>query len=62
MFWLMRIFRGVCGVLFAMQVIHVIEAILWISKIEVAELEMGGFYLLLSFKIIVLGVSGFLFF
>lgn len=62
MFGLLRFIRGVCGFVFAMQVIHIIEAVAWLSKPEAVGVDMGKFFALLLVKAIFLAVAGFLFF
>lgn len=62
MFGLLRFIRGICGFVFALQVIQVIEAVAWLSKPEAGGIDMGKFFALVLIKVIVLGVSGFLFF
>ena len=62
MFGLLRFIRGACGFVFALQIIHVIEAIAWLSKSEAVGVDMGKFFALLLVKAIFLAVTGFLFF
>ncbi len=62
MFGLLRFIRGVCGLVFALQVIHVIEAFAWLSKLEAVGQDMGKFFALLLLKVIFLAVGGVLFF
>lgn len=62
MFGLLRLIRGICGFVFALQVIHVIEAAAWLSKPEAVSVDMGKFFALLLVKVIFLAVAGFLFF
>jgi hypothetical protein len=62
MFGLLRFIRGVCGFVFAIQVIHVIEAAAWLTKPEAVGVDMGKFFALLLVKVIFLAVAGFLFF
>ena len=62
MFGLLRIIRGFCGFVFAMQVMQLIEAVAWLSKPEAADVDLGKFFALALFKVIFLLVSGLLFF
>ena len=62
MLGLLRFIRGVCGFVFALQIIHVIEAVVFLSKPEAASIDMGGFFALLLIKVVFLGLGGFLFF
>ncbi len=62
MFGLLRFIRGVCGFVFAIQIIHVIEAVTWLSKPEAVGVDMGKFFALLLVKAIFLAMAGFLFF
>jgi len=61
-FNLLRIIRGICGFVFALQIIHIIGAIALLAKPEAAELDIGGFFAILLIKVIALSVSGFMFF
>lgn len=47
----LRFVRGVYGFVFALQVIHVIEAVVFLSKPEAASIDMGGFFALLLIKV-----------
>lgn len=62
MFGLLRFIRGICGFMFALQVIHVLEAFAWLAKPEVIGVDMGKFFVLLLFKVVFLTIAGFLFF
>ncbi len=62
MFGLLRFFRGVCGFVFALQVIHVIEAATRLLEPEAVVVDMGGFFALLLIKVVFLGASGLMFF
>ena len=62
MFGLLRFIRGICGFVFAIQVIHVIGAFAWLAKPEAVGVDIGKFFALLLFKAIFLAVAGFLFF
>lgn len=62
MFGLLRLIRAMCGFVFAIQVIHVIEAVAWLSKPEAIGVDMGKFFALLLFKVIFLVAAGLLFF
>ena len=62
MFGLLRIIRGVCGFIFALQIFQVIEAVAWLFKPEAAGVDMGKFFALMLFKVTFLVVSGLLFF
>ncbi len=61
-FNLLRIIRGICGFVFALQIIHVIGAVALLAKPEAAGMDIGGFFAILLIKIVALGVSGFMFF
>ena len=62
MLGLLRFILGICGFVFALQVFHVIEAGVFLSKPESAGIDMGGFFALLLIKVVFLGLCGFLFF
>lgn len=62
MFGLLRLVRGVCGFIFALQFFQVIQALAWVSSPEAAGVDMGKFFALLLIKVFVLIVSGLLFF
>lgn len=62
MLGLLRFIRGVCGFIFALQVIQVIEAVVFLSKSEAASIDIGGFFALLLIKVVFLVFFGFLFF
>lgn len=59
---LLRFIRGICGFVFAIQVIHVIEALAWLAKPEAVGVDMGKSFALLLFKVVFVAVAGFLFF
>lgn len=62
LFNLLRIIRALCGLVFALQIIQIIEAAIWVFTPEAVGVDMGKFFALLLLKIISLGVAGFLFF
>jgi len=62
MFGLLRVIRGICGFVFALQVLQIITAVAWLAKPEAASIDMGKFFALLLIKGIILAVTGFLFF
>jgi hypothetical protein len=62
MFGLFRFIRGICGFVFVLHVVQVIEAFTWLSKPEAVGVDMGKFIALLFVKAIFLAVAGFLFF
>lgn len=62
LFHLLRIIRGFCGLVFALQLIYIIEAVLWLFAPEAVGVDMGKFFALLLLKAIYLAVAGFLFF
>jgi len=71
-FGLLRFFRAVCGLVFALQCLQVMAAAAWISKVmepdawiskpEAVDVDMGGFFALLLVKVVILAVSGLMFF
>ena len=60
MFGSLRVIRGICGFLFAIQIVHLIEAIPLLLKSEGGSLGAG--LALALIKVIALVVFGFLFF
>ena len=62
MFALLRFIRGICGFVFVLQAIHLIEAVAWLSKPEAVGNDIGKLFALLLLKAIFLAVAGFLFF
>ncbi|MFA5572776.1 MAG: hypothetical protein WDA42_06690 [Candidatus Bathyarchaeia archaeon] len=62
LFGLLRFIRGICGFIFALQVIHMVEAATTLLKPEAVSVDMGSFFALLFVKVIFLAVAGFLFF
>jgi hypothetical protein len=62
MFGLLRLVRVVCGFVFVLQVIHLFEAVAWLTKPEADGADIGKFFALVLIKVIALGISGFLFF
>jgi|JI8StandDraft_2_1071088.scaffolds.fasta_scaffold40924_2 hypothetical protein len=62
MFALLRLVRGFFGLVFAFQVVHVIEALALLLKPELAGAAGGALLATLLFKAVILLVSGLLFF
>jgi len=71
-FGLLRFFRAVCGLVFALQCLQVMEAAAWLSKVmepdawiskpEAVDVDMDLFFVLFLIKAVVLAVSGLMFF
>lgn len=62
MFVLLRTVRGIFGFLFAMQVVQVVEALIWMSKPQAAGADAGSVAALLLIKLVVLAIAGAVFF
>jgi hypothetical protein len=63
MFFILRFIRGIFGVVFATQVLQVLEAVLSLAfKYDVVSVDLGKYFALLLIKTVVLIVSCFLFF
>lgn len=62
MFVLLRVVRSIFGFLFAMQVVQVVEALIWMSKPEAAGVDAGKVVTLLLIKVVVLAIAGAVFF
>ena len=71
-FGLLRFFRAVCGLVFGLQCIHVVAAAAWLSQVmdpdkwiskpEAVDVDMDLFFVLFFFKVVILAVSGLVFF
>ena len=61
MFGLLRVVRGICGFVFALQAFHVMEAVAWLLKQGGPSPGMGSVLAVLTIKIIAMIVTGFLF-
>jgi len=59
---LLSIIRWVCGFVFALMVLQVLEGMAWLLKPEAANVNMGSFYAFVLVKMIVIVVTGFIFF
>ena len=63
MFFTLRLVRGVFGVVFAFQIIHVTQALLLLAtNFEAVSVDIGKYFALLLIKTVVLAFTGFMFF
>lgn len=62
MFVLLRVVRGICGFVFALQAIHVVEAVAWLLKQGGPSPGVGSVLAVVTIKIIVIVIAGLLFF
>ncbi|KZY36774.1 hypothetical protein A3754_01230 [Alcanivorax sp. HI0083] len=62
MYFVLRVIRGFCGFVFALQALHVVQSIVWLLSNGTSGVDIGKFMALLLIKVIVLAISGALFF
>lgn len=62
MIFLLRVARAIFGFIFALQVVQLVEALIWMSKPEVAGVDVGKGMALLVIKVAVLAIAGTVFF
>ena len=62
MFGFLRLIRGFCGLVFAMQVVYLLEVVVWLTKPEADGADIGKLLALSLIKVIAMALSGWLFF
>ena len=62
MLGLLRFIRGFFGFWFALQALHVIEALAFLATSGSSNVDIGKFFAILLIKLTAFGISGFLFF
>lgn len=61
MFGLLRCIRGIFGLVFAFQILHLVGAATLLLNTEANGVDFGKLFVILSIKVIVLAGAGFLF-
>lgn len=62
MIFLLRVVRAIFGFIFALQVVQLVEALIWMFKPEVAGVDIGKGMALLLIKIVILAIASAVFF